>query len=73
VTNEQITNLLRRTDQQAMHGEGIDVTKVDVVRLLEERKRLLDELQSALENGGIKSRWRHRLARAIVFAEEVAP
>lgn len=46
MTSEQIVNLRRRLNERSADGEGINVTREDVTRLLDERETLLRALRS---------------------------
>jgi hypothetical protein len=73
VTDAQIANLRERTDERCSEGEGINVTKADVERLLDERKALLIVAKRAREQlGPIEGKveaWRLALELAISYAE----
>lgn len=45
MTSEQIENLKGRLDERCVDGEGINVTREDVERLLDEREALLETLK----------------------------
>lgn len=47
MTSEQIENLKGRLDERCVDGEGINVTREDVERLLDEREALLEALKEA--------------------------
>jgi hypothetical protein len=49
MTKEQVAELVSRTDEGCYEGEGINVTKADVLRVLDEREALLEALRDAAE------------------------